>query len=98
MTDIEGARPSAESETSITVLVVDDERSNVESLEKIFAREGMRVLVAYDAKRALEDENAKLKKLLAEAELDKSMLKELAEGSNDSAPLMSFAPPPWNAG
>jgi DNA-binding NtrC family response regulator len=38
----------------ITVLVVDDERSNVESLEKIFAREGMRVLTAHDAKHALE--------------------------------------------
>jgi two-component system response regulator HydG len=37
-----------------TVLVVDDERSNVESLEKIFQREGMRVLVANDAKHALE--------------------------------------------
>ena len=33
-----------------------------------------------DAKRlkALEDENNKLKKLLAEAELDKAMLKEIA--------------------
>jgi putative transposase len=33
-----------------------------------------------DAKRlkALEDENAKLKKLLAEAKLDKAMLKEIA--------------------
>ena len=33
-----------------------------------------------DAKRlkSLEDENAKLKKLLAEAELDKAMLKEIA--------------------
>ena len=33
-----------------------------------------------DAKRlkALEDENAKLKKLLAEAQLDKAMLKEIA--------------------
>jgi putative transposase len=33
-----------------------------------------------DAKRlkAFEDENAKLKKLLAEAELDKEMLKEIA--------------------
>ena len=33
-----------------------------------------------DAKRlkVLEDENAKLKKLLAEAELDKAMLKEIA--------------------
>jgi two-component system response regulator HydG len=35
-------------------LVVDDERSNVESLEKIFFREGMRVLSAPDAKHALE--------------------------------------------
>ena len=36
-----------------------------------------------DAKRLkeLEVENARLKKLLAEAELDKSMLKELAEGN-----------------
>ena len=38
---------------------------------------------ASDAKRLkeLEAENARLKKLLAEAELDKSMLKELAEGN-----------------
>ena len=38
---------------------------------------------AQDAKRPkeLEVENARLKKLLAEAELDKAMLKELAEGN-----------------
>ena len=30
--------------------------------------------------KALEKENARLKKLLAEAELDKEMLKHLAEG------------------
>ena len=38
---------------------------------------------ANDAKkrRKLEEENARLRKLLAEAELDKSMLKELAEGN-----------------
>jgi putative transposase len=38
---------------------------------------------ANDAKRLkeLEAENTRLKKLLAEAELDKSMLKELAEGN-----------------
>ena len=38
---------------------------------------------ASDAKRLkeLESENARLKKLLAEAELDKSMLRELAEGN-----------------
>ena len=30
--------------------------------------------------KALEVENARLKKLLAEAELDKAMLKEMAEG------------------
>lgn len=37
---------------------------------------------ASDARRLkeLEAENARLKKLLAEAELDKAMLKELAEG------------------
>jgi transposase-like protein len=31
--------------------------------------------------RELEGENSRLKKLLAEAELDKAMLKELAEGN-----------------
>jgi putative transposase len=38
---------------------------------------------ASDAKRLkeLETENSTLKKLLAEAELDKAMLKELAEGN-----------------
>jgi len=38
---------------------------------------------ASDAKRLkeLEGENGRLKKLLAEAELDKAMLKELAEGN-----------------
>ncbi len=38
---------------------------------------------ASDVKRLkeLEGENARLKKLLAEAELDKAMLKELAEGN-----------------
>jgi len=40
-------------------------------------------LKAEDAKelRRLKDENGRLKKLLAEAELDKAMLKELAEGN-----------------
>src|SRR6186997_1756423 len=47
-------RPEAAAEEGITVLVVDDERSNVESLEKIFLKENMRVLVANDAKHALE--------------------------------------------
>jgi two-component system response regulator HydG len=42
------------SPADVTVLVVDDERSNAESLEKIFVREGMRVLTAADAKEALE--------------------------------------------
>lgn len=38
---------------------------------------------ADDAKRLkeLEGENARLKKLLAEAELDKAMLKEIAQGN-----------------
>jgi two-component system response regulator HydG len=37
-----------------TVLVVDDEPSNLTSLEKIFQREGMRVLAAPSAKAALD--------------------------------------------
>ena len=43
-----------------------------------------------DAKRlkALEDENGKLKKLLAEAELDKAMLKEIAAKNVWSAPAL----------
>ncbi|WP_417377863.1 hypothetical protein [Gimesia sp.] len=38
---------------------------------------------AEEAKRLknLEQENTRLKKLLAEAELDKAMLKEIAEGN-----------------
>ena len=52
---LDDAQPPADpSADATTVLVVDDERSNVESLEKIFMREGMRVLTAHDAKRALE--------------------------------------------
>src|SRR3954468_5945441 len=47
-------RPEAPGGGGITVLVVDDERSNVESLEKIFLKENMRVLVANDAKHALD--------------------------------------------
>ncbi len=39
---------------AVTVLVVDDEPSNIESLEKIFLRDGMRVLSAPDARHALE--------------------------------------------
>ena len=38
--------------------------------------------------RALEDENARLKKLLAEAELDKAMLREIAAKNVWSAPAL----------
>ncbi|HKO52609.1 MAG TPA: sigma-54 dependent transcriptional regulator [Polyangiaceae bacterium] len=48
------SRPSPESGGNITVLVVDDEASNLASLEKIFQREGMRVFTADGAKPALE--------------------------------------------
>ena len=40
--------------SEVTVLVVDDDRGSVESLEKILARESFRVLTAFDAKAALE--------------------------------------------
>ena len=38
----------------ITLLVVDDDPANLESIEKIFAKEGIRVLTAHNAKVALE--------------------------------------------
>ncbi|HEY3500951.1 MAG TPA: sigma-54 dependent transcriptional regulator [Polyangiaceae bacterium] len=44
----------AGSDGETTVLVVDDEASNLASLQKIFERERMRVLVADNAKSALE--------------------------------------------
>jgi DNA-binding NtrC family response regulator len=40
--------------TDITVLVIDDESANVESLQRIFDREGMRVLTATSGQKALE--------------------------------------------
>jgi two-component system response regulator HydG len=48
------ASPSGAREDAITVLVVDDERSNCESIERILTRENMRVMLAHDAKQALE--------------------------------------------
>jgi two-component system response regulator HydG len=54
MSDVASQVPLSTSPDAITVLVVDDERSNLESLEKIFQREGMRVLTAIDAKHALD--------------------------------------------
>jgi len=47
-------QPGELAASDITVLVVDDEPSNVMSLQKIFQREGMRVLTADGAKVALE--------------------------------------------
>jgi DNA-binding NtrC family response regulator len=46
--------PFAPSAAEITVLVVDDEPSNLTSLQKIFLREGMRVFVAESGKAALD--------------------------------------------
>src|SRR3954470_11799464 len=37
-----------------TVLVVEDDRSNLDSLERLFAKEGYRVLTCSDAKSALD--------------------------------------------
>jgi len=48
------SRPAGSAGADITVLVVDDEASNLASLEKIFQREGMRVFIADGAKAALE--------------------------------------------
>src|SRR6476620_12617879 len=40
--------------TDITILVVDDELANLESLERLFTREGMRTFVAPTGQKALE--------------------------------------------
>ncbi|MCS6797118.1 MAG: sigma-54 dependent transcriptional regulator [Myxococcota bacterium] len=45
---------SSEAAETTTVLVVDDDRANLESLEKLLTREGMRVLVADSVRQALE--------------------------------------------
>ncbi len=50
----EAAQRAGTSGDEITVLVVDDEASNLASLQKIFEREQMRVLVADGAKAALD--------------------------------------------
>ncbi|MDD9933467.1 MAG: sigma-54 dependent transcriptional regulator [Myxococcales bacterium] len=41
-------------QTDSTILIVEDERSNLVSLERIFQREGFRTLLAEDGKKALE--------------------------------------------
>ena len=46
--------PAAAPTSDTTVLIVDDEPSNRESLGKVFEREGFRVLVAEDGRRALD--------------------------------------------
>jgi two-component system response regulator HydG len=46
--------PPTPGSPTTTVLVVDDERENLEALERIFAREGFRVLTADSGRRALE--------------------------------------------
>jgi two-component system, NtrC family, response regulator HydG len=43
-----------ETPTAPTILVVDDDRSNLESIERIFAKEGYRVRIADDGAAALE--------------------------------------------
>src|SRR5262245_28731277 len=50
----ESAETTLATRSEVTVLVVDDEQGNRTSLEKIFEREGMRVLSADGAKTALE--------------------------------------------
>lgn len=49
-----GSERALSSKEATTLLVVDDEASNLDSLEKIFMREGMRVFKAANAKDALE--------------------------------------------
>ncbi len=66
MTSLDTMTPTPAKETSppmseplskeaTTVLVVDDEPSNLESIERIFAREGFRVLTAQSGRQALDE-------------------------------------------
>jgi two-component system response regulator HydG len=50
----DNSAPALPVASDITLLVVDDEPSNLTSIKKIFEREGMRVLTAENAKEALE--------------------------------------------
>jgi two-component system response regulator HydG len=50
----DNSAPALPVASDITLLVVDDELSNLTSIKKIFEREGMRVLTAENAKEALE--------------------------------------------
>ncbi len=52
--DEESSLPVAAPGTKATVLVVDDEAGNRESLERIFVREGYRVLTADSGRKALD--------------------------------------------
>ncbi len=52
--DEESSLPVAAPGTTATVLVVDDEAGNRESLERIFVREGYRVLLADSGRKALD--------------------------------------------
>ncbi len=52
--DLPPAPLLSETPTAPTVLVVDDDRSNLESVERIFAKEGYRVRTASDGAAALE--------------------------------------------
>jgi DNA-binding NtrC family response regulator len=54
MTDASNRPATLGGEPPPAILIVDDEPNNLTSLEKIFAKEGMRVLTADGAKRALE--------------------------------------------
>ena len=52
--DEESSLPVVPAGTKATILVVDDEAGNRESLERIFVREGYRVLTADSGRRALD--------------------------------------------
>ena len=55
-------------------------RVNAKRVERIWRQEGLKVDQAKKLKE-LEKENSRLKRLLAEAELDKAILKEAASGN-----------------
>jgi DNA-binding NtrC family response regulator len=92
----EGTLPAPAAPDAATVLVVDDEPSNVASLEKIFQREGMRVLTAESAKAALDLARAHrvqvvLTDLMMPGVSGLELLKALKQASPDTEVVMMTA-------
>jgi len=80
-------RPSASASSDGLVLIVDDERSILDSLTKIFAREGMQVVAANDPDEGLEIlRRQRVSVLLTDLMMPKTSGMDLLKGAKTIAP------------